>query len=318
MKNISINVCLSSFFPWQCFKKTSSNSKCNGFICFLLFFYLRSLKAKYQSLVIRKIIRAVGKDKQLARTSIIEAMMMLKKTWGEVTEQTIRNCFRKSGISLETQEGAMVYHDDPFKGMVDDGEDDSAVDELEFDLNQHHEARPDLAPENLDADDLVDFDREVVTNESRPLFVDEIVNEYLPQPVETTEDGISDEDEVPEEPISRPSQNEVDEAIEILNRLTLFTTDLDLDPLLLKVSNKINQRRLDRMKQSSISDFFKNSNIYSDSHISLNFNNIVIKNDINIPDKKNLYILLFLSLCNTLHREDISPAYFFQNLAEII
>ena len=318
MKNISINVCLSSFFPWQCFKKTSSNSKCNGFICFLLFFYFRSLKAKYQSLVIRKIIRAVDKDKQLARTSIIEAMMMLKKTWGEVTEQTIRNCFRKSGISLETQEGAMVYRDDPFKGMVDNGEDDSAVDELEFDLNQLHEARPGLAPENLDADGLVDFDREVVTNESRPLFVDEIVNEYLPKPVETTEDDISDEDEVPDEPISRPSQNEIDEAIEILNRLTLFTTDLDLDPLLLKVSNKINQRRLDRMKQSSISDFFKNSNIYSDSHISLNFNNIVIKNDINIPDKKNLYILLFLSLCNTLHREDISPAYFFQNLAEII
>ena len=95
------------------------------------------------------------------------------------------------------------------------------------------------------------------TNESRPLSIDEIVNKYFPQTVETVEDGSSDEDEVPDEPISPPSRNEVDEAIEILNRLTLFTTDLDLDPLLLKVSNKINQRRLDRMKQSSTSDFFK-------------------------------------------------------------
>ena len=60
-------------------------------------------------------------------------------------------------------------------------------------------------------------------------------------------------------PISPPLRNEVDEAIEILNRLTLFATNLDLDPLLLKVSNKINQRRLERMKQSSISDFFKKS-----------------------------------------------------------
>ena len=42
---------------------------------------------------------------------------------------------------------------------VDDGEDDSAVDELEFNLNQLREARPDLAPENLGADGLVDFDR---------------------------------------------------------------------------------------------------------------------------------------------------------------
>ena len=96
------NKCLSSFFPWQCFKKTSSNSKCNSLTCLHYFSYLRSLEAKYQTLVTRKIIRAVSKDKQLARTSILEAIMMLKKAWGELTEQTTRNCFRKSGISLET------------------------------------------------------------------------------------------------------------------------------------------------------------------------------------------------------------------------
>ena len=82
----------------------------------------------------------------------------------------------------------MDDHDDPFKWMVDDGEDDS-VDELEFDLNQLRKARPDLTLENLDLDGPVDFDREVATNESRPLSVDEIVNKYLPQPVETVEDS---------------------------------------------------------------------------------------------------------------------------------
>ena len=154
----------------------------------------------------------------------------------------------------------MDDHDDPFKRMVDDGKGDSAADELEFDLNQLGEARPDLAPETLDADGLVDFDRCVATNKSRPLSVDEIVNEY-PQPVETVEDCSSDEDEVPDEPIFPRSRNEVNETIEILNRLTLFTTDLDLDPLLLKVSNKINPRKLDRMKQNLLLVIFlKNSN----------------------------------------------------------
>ena len=143
------------------------------------------------------------------------------------------------------------------KGSVNDGEDNSAVDELEFDLNQLREARSDLAPENLDANGLVDFDKEVATNESRLLSVDEIVNKYLLQPVETVKDGSSNEDEDPDEPMSPPSRNEDDDAIEILNRLTLFTADLYLDPLLLKVSNKINQRRLDKMKQSSISDLFE-------------------------------------------------------------
>ena len=154
-----------------------------------------------------------------------------------MTEETIRNCFRNSGISLEAQEGAMDDHDDPFKGMVNDGEEDSAVDDLEFNLNQLREARSDLAPEKLDTHGLIDFDREVATDKSQPLSIDEVVNEYLPQPVETVKDDISDEDEDedPVEAISRPSRNEIDEAIEISNRLTLFTTDLDLDPLLLKV-----------------------------------------------------------------------------------
>ena len=143
------------------------------------------------------------------------------------------------------------------KGSVNDGEDNSAVDELEFDLNQLREARSDLAPENLDANGLVDFDKEVATNESRLLSVDEIVNKYLLQPVETVKDGSSNEDEDPDEPMSPPSRNEDDDAVEILNRLTLFTKDLDLDPLPLKVSNKINQRRLDKMKQSSISVLFE-------------------------------------------------------------
>ena len=39
----------------------------------------------------------------------------------------------------------MDDHDDPSKGMVDDGEDGSAVDELEFDLNQRRKASPNLA-----------------------------------------------------------------------------------------------------------------------------------------------------------------------------
>ena len=83
------------------------------------------------------------------------------------------------------------------------------------------------------------------------MSVDEIVNEI----VETVQGVSSDEDVVPDEPISPPSRIEINEAIEILNRLTLFTTDLDLDPLFLKVSNKVNQLRLDRTKQSPIRRF---------------------------------------------------------------
>ena len=67
---------------------------------------------------------------------------------------------------MEAQEDAIVDHDDSFKGMVDDCEDDSTADELEFDLSELHDARSDLAPQNLDVDGLVDFDRVEATNES--------------------------------------------------------------------------------------------------------------------------------------------------------
>ena len=58
----------------------------------------------------------------------------------------------------------MDDRDDLCKGIVDDVVDVSVVDEL--DLNQLRDARPDLAMENLDADRLVDFDSEIVTNKS--------------------------------------------------------------------------------------------------------------------------------------------------------
>ena len=90
--------------------------------------------------------------------------MMVEKAWGKVTEQTIWICFRRSGILLEAQESAVDDRDDLCKGIVDDVVDVSAVDEL--DLNQLRDARPDLAMENLDADRLVDFDSEIVTNKS--------------------------------------------------------------------------------------------------------------------------------------------------------
>lgn len=229
----------------------------NDYHMFLsLFLFLRSLKAIYRSLVIRKIIRELEKDK-LSQTSILEAMMMLRTAWNDVTEKTIINCFRRSGISKDARKAAIDDDDDPFKEMDSAEDEEENVEELQFDLNQLRETRPDLVPEDLDADTLIDFDRKVVTNESQPLSVDQIVNEYVSQPVEL-EDFSSDEDELPENPISPPSRNEVDEAIEVLNRLALFTSDSQLDTLLVKVSEQIKQRRLAGLTQSSITDFFQN------------------------------------------------------------
>ena len=118
--------------------------------------------------------------------------------------------------------------------MVDDGDDDSAVDKLECDLNQLCKASPDLAPENLDADGLVDFDREVATNKSLPLPVDGIVTKTFHNLLK---------------PLKMAAVTRMrfltnlyyhHHEIKLMRqlKLTLFTTDLDLDPLLLKSQTK--------------------------------------------------------------------------------
>ena len=51
----------------------------------------------------------------------------------------------------------MGHPDDPFEEMLHDSGHGSAADKLFCDLIQLCEARPHLAPENLDADGLVDL-----------------------------------------------------------------------------------------------------------------------------------------------------------------
>ena len=203
---------------------------------------------------------------------------------------------------MEAQTSAKNDHHDPFEEIVDNGEDGNAIEELEFDLNHFRKTRPDLAPENPDPDWLVDFDRDVATNEFRALSVDEIVKEYLPQPAEGAENICSEKDEVLNEPISPSSRNKVDGAIEILSRLTLFTTDSELDPLLQKVSHRINQIILDKMKQSSLNFFW---NINSIDYVCASFCAsaifmVTVNNKVDICHKKEFVFFLslyYLPLC---------------------
>ena len=56
--------------------------------------------------------------------------------------------------------------------------------------------------------------------------------------------------------------HEVDETIETLNRLNLFTEDSSFDPLISKLTRIISQGRKDKMRQSLINNSFINSNEY--------------------------------------------------------
>ena len=50
-----------------------------------------------------------------------EKIKSLVQAWNRVSKETIQNCFRCAGISLETQADAIEDNDDPFKSLQSDG-----------------------------------------------------------------------------------------------------------------------------------------------------------------------------------------------------
>ena len=54
---------------------------------------IRSLKAHYKTMSIKKLIEAIEKKKPLPEFPILDAMQMLDLAWGKVTTKTVVNCF---------------------------------------------------------------------------------------------------------------------------------------------------------------------------------------------------------------------------------
>ena len=57
-------------------------------------------------------------------------MFVLKNLWDNVTEKIIQSCFRKTGITTQSQESAMDENDDYFKDVLCN--DDDPIRDLEF------------------------------------------------------------------------------------------------------------------------------------------------------------------------------------------
>ena len=136
---------------------------------------IRSLKAKYRKNVVRKIIQSVEKKKTLPKILLLQGMQMLVSAWDALSTQTIVNCFRKSGISTESQETTIAEDDDPFRELQDE------IDDL-------RSVQPNLIEEDFDATTFADVDAEVIAVQPPPSDA-EIVAELL----ET--EGVSDDDD---------------------------------------------------------------------------------------------------------------------------
>ena len=60
---------------------------------------IRALKAFYRTNVVRRQIRYVHEGKTTPKINILQAMRILVTSWHAISINTVKNCFRKAGIS---------------------------------------------------------------------------------------------------------------------------------------------------------------------------------------------------------------------------
>ena len=74
---------------------------------------------------------------------------MLVSAWDALSTQTIVNCFRKTGISTESQETAIAEDDDSFR-------------ELQDEIDNLRSVQPNLIEEDFDVAAFADVGAEVI------------------------------------------------------------------------------------------------------------------------------------------------------------
>ena len=112
---------------------------------------IRSLKAKYRAKVIRKYISAVDSNKEMPKITILDAMVIVEQSLSALPETTIINCFRKVGISKESQYNSIQDTDDPFAQLAESVDELMALD-------------PNLAPDGFTAETFIDTVEDVATS----------------------------------------------------------------------------------------------------------------------------------------------------------
>ena len=172
---------------------------------------IRSLKAKY--VFVQKYSKAVDQPKFLPKTSILDAIDILAASWSMVSETTIVNCFAKAGLSSENQHQAESDEDDPFKDLVEE-------------LTKLQNRDQEIAPEKTSAEEFIDCDDQILARAALPTE-DEIIAELIDEEVVEVEDSKKDSQEDSQEsndnPLIKPTTDEIRDAIKVISRYSLFS-----------------------------------------------------------------------------------------------
>ena len=140
-------------------------------------------------------------------------MTILAGAWNRVSAETVRNCFRKAGIGSEAQQSAIHDDDNPFRMLTEE-------------MESLRENYPELVPECVTSDAVIDTDQNLLTSDIGSLTDEDILAEFKTDDVEK-EDSEDELEvlEVQENCPKRPTTSEVRQAVDTLATYSLFVEE---------------------------------------------------------------------------------------------
>ena len=201
---------------------------------------IRRLEAHYRKRLVKLILRSLDSNKLLPKVSLLTASQLLVSAWNEVSQTTIVNCFKKAKISEKDQTIAINDEDDPFK-------------EINENLKELTEKEPSMMPENMAAEDFATANDDAVITTSSTLTDEEILQETTQTENDEVE-NIEDDDEE----LVAPSTRAVENSLEILKNLSLFSEKRgdQMQDLINKFETLLTRDREEKCKQVKITSYF--------------------------------------------------------------
>ena len=206
---------------------------------------IRTLKAYYRTQLVQRALREIDIQSnsstiQMPRISILDAMLMLKVAWRQVKESTITACFCKAGINESATNSS---DDNPFA-------------DLQEGMQELQSIQPELVPATVTPEEWVNSDADVETGTA--ITDEDIIQEYQRT---RDADANSDEDsddgfEVHDEPQPPPSIKEVQAAMDVMQRYSLYLESTDVAIQITKACSSIDAAIVQQKKQAKITDYF--------------------------------------------------------------
>lgn len=207
---------------------------------------IRSFKVGYRKDVVKKIIDAVDRKKEIKPVNILDCMRMADRAWRHVTQKTIINCFRKAGfVKAEEKEIESDEDEEETSAEPTEPENDVVCDEWEkisksFNLSK------------ITFEDFAEIDADV---EVCGLWTDE---EIISQSVSSPPSDDEEEVDIPE-PSPGVTVAQAKDAVNILRRFMECSENVENDDFaaIFQIEKLVDEQFRKRCHQATIPDFFK-------------------------------------------------------------